>query len=165
MKDSLAILSIVSAIVGTAPSLCAAAGGTIAYSRVGGKDYAAIITKKALSRSPEWRQEDENPPISARKAMKLAAKKKDLFFGDESKEWRFESVSLTKLWENWYWVARYQPRAPSKARQELRIVVLMDGTVIQPTLADGTERNRLYDEDKAFIKGLAPAPAAGGRIP
>jgi hypothetical protein len=47
------------------------------YSHVPSKQYVVTIPVAALEKSPAWTDDAENPPVSARKAIKLANEMKD----------------------------------------------------------------------------------------
>jgi hypothetical protein len=117
------------------------------YSYTLDKCYTVTVPREALKASPAWDVEQENPPLSARKAIKLANGKKGKLVRD-SKDWKwnFSSASLQQGDEDqWYWLVSYEAW-PKKGGLEgvapfLRLVVLMDGTVIEPKeIADPRRR-------------------------
>jgi hypothetical protein len=110
-----------------------------------GKRYVVTISQPALDESPEWDAEADNPPLGARKALKLATDMKNSLVEDSEKfKWRLESLSLKPVPSGkWYWLANYEawPRGQFEGRTErLRLVVLMDGTAIQPEVMNIRKR-------------------------
>ena len=105
-----------------------------------GKRYEVTFTFEALDKTPKWGEDDENPPLSARKALKAANKMKDSLVKDaKGFKWRLVSLDLTPAdGERWYWIAHYKAltqkgtgRPPS-----LKLVVLMDGRAVKPVISD-----------------------------
>ena len=108
-----------------------------------GKLYTATATRAALDRAPVWKDDADNPPLSARKAIKLADEARGRQFKDSDEwEWYRQSVELCDAGGGrWYWAVRY--RAYYKdivfllSLPEIYLLVLMDGTVVEPTVFDG----------------------------
>ena len=111
------------------------------YSYAFKKQYVSTVTWEQISAAPAWKQDEENPPVSARKAIRLATKVKDsLVKDDEHFGWRMRSVELHE-WggDYWYWVATYEAilqggRASSGQPSQIRLIVLMDGTAVKPAV-------------------------------
>jgi len=104
-----------------------------------GKVYWVTATVAALDKAPVWKDDAANPPLSARKAIKLADEARGRRFKDPDEwEWRRALVELCDAGKGrWYWSVRYQAyykgivyflRLP-----EIYLLVLMDGTVVEPT--------------------------------
>ena len=75
-----------------------------------GKRYSVTITEQALKNAPAWKEDVENPPVSARRALKLAAEMKDKLVSDD-KDWKWvlEAASLVQnKGERWYWQVSYE---------------------------------------------------------
>ncbi len=107
------------------------------------KQYDVSVTTEALERSPQWKTGNENPPLSAMKAIALAAGlKESLVKDDEDSKWYLMSANLTPaaVEGKWFWLVEYeavfQKGGSSGPRDNLRLVVLMDGTVIKPVVKD-----------------------------
>jgi len=110
-------------------------------SYVFGKVYTVTITEEALKKSPAWKS-DENPPLSAKKAINLAAAMKDTLVKDsDDHAWGLESASLKPFLDKWYWQISYETRVMARGiggsgssgpPTLLHLVVLMDGTVVKP---------------------------------
>jgi hypothetical protein len=97
------------------------------------------ISDAALSRSPAWKPEAANPPVSAREAIRLASGKKPRILPDTKNfKWQLESVRLLSAGDSkWYWVVEYQEHPRPGVMLDgvpgmCRFVVLMDGTVLEP---------------------------------
>lgn len=104
------------------------------------KQYIVSITSEALEKSPTWKEDDENPPLPARKAIRLANKMKDSLVKDSKDyKWKLQSASLHPSGAGkWYWLvhydAEYQGSGSTGVPSHLRLVVLMDGTIIKPVV-------------------------------
>jgi hypothetical protein len=105
-----------------------------------GKQYAVTISREALENSPAWKDDVDNPPLSARKAIKLAEELKNALVKD-SKEYKWKLVSAElHPGDKWFWLINYEAKFQlgdsSGIPNNLRLVVLMDGTVIKPEVAN-----------------------------
>lgn len=122
----------------------ASAGTRGHYSYVHGKRYASTIPDDRLSKTPEWKDSDENPPLSARKAITLADKKRNELVKDSAKfKWHRESVAIVfdEFHNRCYWeityVLRFRGGGGSTGPPiDLRLYVLMDGTLVEPVVSD-----------------------------
>ncbi len=107
-----------------------------------GQHRVVSIPEKALRASPSWAENAENPPLSARKAIKLAK----VVSGSKELKLKLESVSLTPAGdEKWYWLITYtgtylSPEGYFGNPVTIDRVVLMDGTVMQVKMPDQKER-------------------------
>lgn len=100
---------------------------------------------------PVWNSGQRNPPLSVLDAISVAAKKRQKIQPDEKKwKWVLDETELMP-WDAdrgyWYWKLtfgkQYQPSEGEMLMpghtgppSELVLVVLMDGTVIQPVYVD-----------------------------
>jgi hypothetical protein len=105
------------------------------------KQYIVSISRAALEKAPSWKDDADNPPLSAKKAIKLANEMKDSLVKDtEDFKWKLESAALKPAGDGkWYWLVHYDAvfqSAPTGQPNHLRLVVLMDGTVIKPVIKD-----------------------------
>jgi hypothetical protein len=128
-------------------SLRAYKGRKTFFSQFLGRIYKIEVTEDLLARSPKWDRCTANPPLSANEAtikadrvrMRLIAEGK---VGDESPygggSWFLMAAELTPLNDDlglWYWVVRFECVVSSPdPPDELRLVVLMDGSVLEPTI-------------------------------
>jgi hypothetical protein len=97
-----------------------------------GKAYSIIVTGEDLKKTPIWDQSAENPPLSARKALKLATdSRKALIPGRADREWKLEYLGLRETEGRWYWLAHFEalPRHAdfTGTPPALYVAVLMDG--------------------------------------
>jgi hypothetical protein len=120
---------------------------TVISSSALGKQYTVRISRSALAKSPEWEDDAENPPLSAKSAIKFANEMKDSLVKDSNGyKWTLKSLSLMPgETGKWYWLAEYtagfhQPSTGIHIPHNLRLAVLMDGTVIKPLVADHPKR-------------------------
>jgi hypothetical protein len=107
------------------------------YSYSFSNQYVVRVSGEDLEKSPSWKDDAENPPLSAKKAIKLANEMKDSLVKDgKDFKWILESASLKPARrDRWYWLLNYEVEfqgAHTGAPIQLRLVVLMDGTVIKP---------------------------------
>ena len=101
------------------------------------KQYCFTITANMLKVSPVWSEDADNPPLPARKAIRLATKLKNELVKDTEKfKWKLESCSLEQAeTSKWYWFITYFARYQGSSTgipHHLQVIVLMDGTVIRP---------------------------------
>jgi len=106
--------------------------------------YTVTVTLGDLQKTPSWITRTENPPLTARKAMKRATDFKNTFVKDAPGwKWRFAYIGLRHAAtagasEKWYWVAHYKEYPThgglGGAPPDLYVVVLMDGTVVKPVV-------------------------------
>jgi hypothetical protein len=107
-----------------------------------GKSYSWAISFEDLRAAPVWKEGEENPPLSARKAIRLADQLRgDLVKDTERYKWELEYAALFPTGEKgqWYWLIRYEPRSRlgGNVFGYLDLAVLMDGKVVKPTIKDG----------------------------
>ena len=86
-----------------------------------------------LRATPEWTQAQENPPLSARKAIVAAG----LIMGKLAPYGPGAKLAppTLKLRENngrWFWVVYFTPEDGRRFNSTFPVVVLMDGTAIEP---------------------------------
>jgi hypothetical protein len=105
---------------------------------VGGKDYETTVTQEMLKQAPQWPPESEHPPLSPRRALKLAEEYARENFKPH-KDWvrELEAISLTPYADGWFWDVSYawSPKPPvglGGLQPFSHVFVLMDGTVIPP---------------------------------
>ena len=100
-------------------------------------------TELSGSENSPWLQSSANPPISAARAIRTAIVEREKLVQDSKNlEWHFESASLVPYngkSGDWYWLVTFNSRSvgatlSSGHNFELRVVILMDGTVVQPKI-------------------------------
>jgi hypothetical protein len=130
------------------------------YSSFNGRDFVTTISCEMLRRSPPWRPNEANPPLSARKALALAEREKARLLrssADRDTLWSLEGISLVpRAGDRWYWVIEYWGRpggALGGLPSILNVVVLMDGTVVPP--------KGLRHPGSRFTNGRAAPPREG----
>ena len=99
-----------------------------------GKTYVAKLWSSKVLQTPEWDENDENPPVSARKALALAKKTRDSTVELPSGfEWKHPELFLRSIEGRWVWFVYYYA-TPEKADSELppsvMLMILMDGTPV-----------------------------------
>jgi hypothetical protein len=111
-----------------------------------GKAYATTVTQKALDASPVWRDDAESPPVSARKAIKLADTLRAKLVKDSKDfQWKRESAEILFLQvpDRCLWRVHYEAHpirgGETGISPHLDLIVLMDGTILNPVVSDWTE--------------------------
>ena len=148
------------------------------YSYDGEKVFVATITEKSLTRSPVWSHGDANPPLSARKAMRLAEGVRSMLVENNSKRsWHLVSVALVPddpeeaktpgdlaNTRRWFWLLTYECFLDgwTGPPDMLQIPVLMDGVVVTPRLitsaAPGQFRGQFGRAKEASERNRASKP-------
>lgn len=110
-----------------------------------GFKHEVIVTQEMLDRTPRWDRRNQNPPLSANEAMVLAERFRlrlvkseklpdpsDIDYG----RWELTAAELTPFdSKHWYWRVRFQYFVEQTGPpNELELFVLMDGTVVEPTI-------------------------------
>jgi hypothetical protein len=114
--------------------------------------FKVTVTPAMLKATPSWKPSAADPPLSARRAIKLA----DRCIGSIMKKrkkfrWDLESISLLSgsaaSDDKWFWIARYveNPTAggtgATGTEPDFYVAVLMDGTVAKVTRVDDSTTN------------------------
>jgi hypothetical protein len=96
------------------------------------------LTDADLNNTPSWDRNAENPPVSARAAIKLATAVKDSLVKDSPhSKWRFrclhlEYKDLPAIGRKWYWRIRFEEwidrELPTPIAPTVEVIVLMSGT-------------------------------------
>ena len=103
------------------------------------KSYIVSFSSDDLKKTPAWDPSADNPPLSARKALKLAIDyRKTLIPGHADLEWHLEYLGLCQTGGRWYWLAHFEgfPKNGPGTLHDLYVVVLMDGTIVKPRIED-----------------------------
>ena len=103
-----------------------------------GKRYTFTITSDTQAHCPKWNPEKTaNPPLSAAKALSSAKKFIASIKPDDGYKWELEDLSLVDVY-GWAWRAQFQLSwqrgASSGPPRLMQCWILMDGTVVQPTI-------------------------------
>jgi hypothetical protein len=117
-------------------------GYSTLYSRMLTEPYAVQIRDDDIASTPRWDRR-YSPPFPPQEAIRLAdmARKRLIRDGivqedSNDKDWQVSAVELTPHDVNrglWYWIVRFETLVErSGTPSELRLVVLMDGTVVEP---------------------------------
>jgi hypothetical protein len=115
----------------------------------GERRFIVTVTDEMLQKSPKWKADAPHPPLSARKAIRLATElKKKLVADTKVYEWKFLTAKLCRdsdpEIDRWYWrvefEAKVRPGLPPDDPKELVVIVLMDGTVVQPVPAESADK-------------------------
>ena len=119
--------------------------------------YELKVTQSALDAAPMWPEDQPNPPVAARQAIALA-KEKLIKMHPESASWNLRSVNLTKLDAKGQWIYtvyfEVPQRSPHLIPTPFDMIVLMDGSVVEPTVRQGLmrEMTRYFGFDSAPVR-------------
>lgn len=140
--SSVAMLMFVATVVATQPFDISA----VIPSELPGRSLVTRVTFEAFERCPPWSPAEPNPPVSARKALALAEKEKARILREMPEEkdyhvdWHLQAIKLVPLERNrWYWEIEYWGLpfgGLGGVPFNLNLVVLMDGTLVQPEEVD-----------------------------
>ncbi len=120
------------------------AAGDLEYASYAfGRVYWSTIADDALAKTPRWKSSEENPPVSARKAIQLAdARREQLVKDTKDFKWSRVSVAIefTERPEECYWKISYEAHirvgGESGVPHHLDLYVLMDGKLIEPAVSN-----------------------------
>jgi hypothetical protein len=113
-------------------------------SRVGGKWHDLSLSSEDLLKSPAWKRDAPNPPVSAAQAIRAASDAlKTVIKGMpqlSDRKWKLGSVNLCSVGfrsERWIWTVEFEPGAEGEkldanSEDRLLVVVLMSGRVLTP---------------------------------
>jgi hypothetical protein len=125
-------------------------------SRMFGKTYKSCLTgdvlRDTIRKSPAWDQETESPPVSPKKAIKLAEKmRKSVLKAPDDWEWHTMDLHLFLLGDDCVWHVTFQAMPIEREaglispHEEITLIVLMDGTVIKPVVVDEEPDENISD--------------------
>jgi hypothetical protein len=104
-----------------------------------GQQWDFTITLQNLANAPSWRAEEEFPPLSPRRALKIARRSLSTLVGDWG-EWSVSAVSLRPIGaeNSWIYVVEFSEPSPlhfqvgSYMPASFQIPVLMNGATVVP---------------------------------
>ena len=107
-------------------------------SYVSGKRFNFEITREQVLKTPVWKADVDSPPLAPRKAEQLATEKFRKLITD-TEDWKRESITLEDTGDGLHWiyiVAFTKVGAYAGLPPYLRVIVLMDGNVIEPNVSE-----------------------------
>jgi len=119
------------------------------YSYAFEKQYVCQITKEMIEKTPPWLDKFDSPPLPPRKALAIAEKMADELVGTkEGFKRELVCICLRPIEDGWVWEIRFKWSPPNAAttgiQDYLNVMVLMDGTAVQPRIADRDEDVPLF---------------------
>jgi len=108
--------------------------------KAGGKHYEFKITRSEVANTPIWPSDTENPPLSPRRAQEIARTQLNQLLGPDSKEWLLREIMLGQMGDDihWEYLVTFEPPPLGHAGEAnpdfMRIIVLMSGKVVNPTI-------------------------------
>lgn len=112
------------------------------FSYYEGRKYDFAISDVRLAKTPVWQSEDSSPLLSPRKAGDLATGFLPKLVADPAR-WKIKEITLTPVGPGSVWIYVVEivesdpPGAGEGRLPKFNIPVLMDGTVVQPSITDG----------------------------
>ena len=101
----------------------------------GGKTYDFRVTDAELQKTPAWPPTQENPPLSARRAIDIASKQLAALLPN-AKDWKLQEVRLQAIDNRWVYLVGFveplRPNVPDQVTRGFQIVVLMNGVAVMP---------------------------------
>jgi hypothetical protein len=109
---------------------------TVEYSST---KYEFHITDQDLQAGPTWAANQENPPLSPKRAIDIASKELATLLPN-GKDWRLYEVTLRPIDDHWVYLVQFlEPLRSNAGGQQLssgfEIVVLMNGTAVMPRIS------------------------------
>ncbi len=104
-----------------------------------GKRYDFTVTHAQIHLTPNWPENADNPPLSPREA--LAKARLDLVtFLPDAMQWTHPKITLIEVSEphKWMYIVEFEgplpPHTIDGPVDTMRVLVLMNGTAIKPTI-------------------------------
>ena len=104
-----------------------------------GKRYDFTVTYAQIQLTPDWNEDADNPPLSPRKALARARTDLRTFLPDAAK-WTHPKITLSEVGapHKWMYIVEFEgPLPPNMVDgpvDQMRVLVLMDGTAIKPVI-------------------------------
>ena len=100
-----------------------------------GKKYVSRITEQDLRAAPSWPVNQENPPLSPRRAVDAASKYLATLLPN-GKNWRLYQVTLKPVENYWIYIVEFlEPVAQERQTSAgFSVVVLMNGVPVRPKI-------------------------------
>ena len=151
-------LIIVGVLCGTA--LCQYAAEFTSYR--GGNRYDSRIARDELTKTPAWRDDEQNPPLSARRAELVAAEYLQHLFGNVDK-WTLNEIALRSIGDRWVYAISFTEPAPpgvaDHASSPFRIIVRMDGIAVPVRVSPYPMSQASSDEQQQLDRAKAQCTA------
>ena len=118
-------------------------------------ELRAEVVVAGADLGPRWKSDEYNPPLSARHAIAIAAEKRKKIVEDlPNVQWVIKEAAITPYDANegiWFWLITFEQETngiTTGMTPYLKLVVLMDGTVIEPDLV---QQNIIPDGSEGII--------------
>jgi hypothetical protein len=114
---------------------------------VDGKKYSFEVTAEELQNLPSWKPEDEDVPLSSRKAIQIAWKGLQKYIIPD--KWILERIELTRMaGDKWIYEIYFDrfiedDRFP-EADSSFMIYVKMDGSIVEPKIEPHDGKIKAY---------------------
>ena len=105
----------------------------------GGKKYEFRVTDAGLQKTPDWAPGQENPPLSARRAIDVAKRELGMLLPNGN-DWRLYAVTLRPIENRWIYLVEFlEPLKAGGPERQLssgfQVVVLMNGVAVAPRVS------------------------------
>jgi hypothetical protein len=120
-------------------TLIAAQAETTFTVEYAGKKYEFRISDDDLQKTPAWAPGQENPPLSARRAIDVATQELATLLPN-GKDWRLYAVTLRPIESRWIYLVEFlEPVRPNGPERQLssgfQVIVLMNGVAVMPRVS------------------------------
>jgi uncharacterized membrane protein YkoI len=103
-----------------------------------GKTYEFHVPQDDLKKTAAWTTAQENPPLSVRRAIDIAAQRLATLLPNGN-DWRLHAVTLREIDNRWVYLVEFlEPLRPGVEQQTaagFQLVVLMNGTAVAPRVS------------------------------
>jgi hypothetical protein len=103
-----------------------------------GKRFDFEVTGERVLKTPAWKADADAPPLPPRKADQLATAKFRQLIPD-AKNWKRERIALEDAGDGLHWIYIVEFRQSGTFNGVppfLKVIVLMDGTVVEPRIRE-----------------------------
>jgi hypothetical protein len=125
--------------------------GIVWRSSAGRTCYVTVLDPKILESKPQWQDDAEHPPVSARQAINASRKVVDRIkpYGADVRMGQPSLRLRTDSSGHWFWVVHYSPDDFRRYLATFPVVVLMSGEVVEPVVDQpATDYLRSQSSDK-----------------
>jgi hypothetical protein len=101
-----------------------------------GQTYWSYVFREQLEKTPVWKRDADNPPISARRAIEIAEKEVAKVPAEDGLNRVVDAVALVPVRDRWIWrvsfVWKVKVGGSTGVPDHFYVLVLMDGSPIKP---------------------------------
>ena len=135
--------ALASLCLGTLAAHFSSCRADVLYSYYGGNVYTSVLAPGQVPRAPQWSPSDDNPPLSARKAARIATALLYKLLPD-APAWTLHEITLQPVFNQgkWVYVVFFWNQSPHRADDPdhsssiptMKFYVLLSGKAIEPSV-------------------------------